>query len=98
MVTRNTSFSDAVAIRAYIGSQKFTQNQSLTLHFDILLNPLKPIESDSDHWDYRYVQVPDWANATELALQGVTVVNLHQVNNFQSHTNLILKQMRGNNH
>jgi hypothetical protein len=81
-----TERSSGVEIVAFTGPIGINGSRSVTLYFEMLLTPVKPLNRgvNHPHWGQRHYQVGYGANGSafatpaEVARTGATVANLHQ--------------------
>lgn len=81
-----TQGNETVEIVAFTGPISVNASRSITLYFEMLLTPVKPLNRgvDHPHWSQRHYQVGYGANGSafatpaEVARTGATVANLHQ--------------------
>lgn len=82
----SSSTGSAVELVAYTGPVTINASSSMTLYFEMLLTPVKPLNRGvgHKHWGERMYQVgygengSAFATAAEVAQTGATVANLHQ--------------------
>ena len=79
--------SKDVELVCFTGPITINASQTLTLYFELLLTPVKPLDQGlhHPHWGQRHYQVGygnssgSFATPAEVAATGATVANLHQV-------------------
>ena len=72
-----------VALTAYTGPFQLNASQSIDLHFELLITPVKPLNRGfrHAHWHEKHYQVGyggPFATPAEVAATGATIANLHQ--------------------